>query len=69
MNQARLHALNASTSLKMSMEYVLVKKVVLLATARSVSLATITNALTVRMDIKQMKLVDAISLHVPENNF
>ena len=68
-NQEELHALNARTTLRMLMEHVSVKQTVLLQTARSVSQETITNVLTVRMDIVLMMPVDARSLHVLVNNF
>lgn len=51
------------------MEYASVKQTVLLRTARSVSQETITNVLTVRMDIALMMPVDALSLHALVNNF
>ncbi len=51
------------------MEYASVKQTVLLLTAKSVSQETITNALTVRMDIALMMPVDALSLHALVNNF
>lgn len=51
------------------MEYASVKQAVLLQTARSVCQVTITNALTVRMDIALMMQVDARSLHALVNNF
>lgn len=68
-NQEKLLALNARTALRMLMEYASVKQTVLLQTARSVSQETITNVLTVRMDIVLMMPVDARSLHVLVNNF
>ncbi len=68
-NQEKLRALNARTTLRMLMEYASVKQTVLLLTARSVSQETITNVLTVRMDIVLMMPVDARSLHVLVNNF
>ena len=68
-NQEELHALNARTTLRMLMEHASVKQTVLLQTARSVSQETITNVLTVRMDIVLMMPVDARSLHVLVNNF
>ena len=68
-SQEELHALNARTTLRMLMEHASVKQTVLLQTARSVSQETITNALTVRMDIALMMPVDALSLHALVNNF
>jgi len=68
-NQEKLHALNARTILRMLMEHASVKQTVLLLTAKSVSQETITNVLTVRMDIALMMPVDALSLHVLANSF
>lgn len=68
-SQVKLHAPNARIPLKMLVEYASVKQVVLLVIARSVSLVTIINALTVRMDTAPMMQEDAIKLPALENNF